>query len=510
MSDTVEQEAPVAFISYSHDSKAHKEWVRNLAIALRDQYGIDVIIDQWEIGPGDDVPKFMEHSVKRALRVLMICTDPYVRKVDDGKGGAGYEAMVVTGELVADLGTRKFIPIMRQSAESPALPACVSTRYYIDFSDDSAFQTKVEELARSIHNAPKFEKPPLGTNPFLSLVDSRSTVPAPLTFTDIGAETDTYRLSLSLADAGNFAKWRDLIHREKISSATTLLRWRIDKEHSFPGLVKKLPDYFTPAVRTHMGLFAAAFGAFDSKDKRFHNQLGLIDTLREPKGWERSGNTIFVALPDLILFTYQALMGGLALSRHNFDAALKLATTPLADRYSRRDSLPLFKSSWAMGWPESMNTTCTIAWEFLMNIIKEWTWLHELFGSEEDTRAAVCAYYSLLNTLDFISATKSAAGGKPKEREITVPLCFVMIDEETKRKAKALFFADPAFVTELLDDNSVLNDKFAANWENWITACRRWAATVYKERFYFVRDSAIFHSELPRALSPSQGKRIID
>jgi hypothetical protein len=109
---------PIVFISYSHDSEEHKTWVRDFATALRN-VGIDVILDQWEIGPGDDVPKFMEQSVRRALRVIMVCTEQYVRKADDGKGGAGYEAMVVTGELVQDLGTRKFIPIIRQAGEKP-------------------------------------------------------------------------------------------------------------------------------------------------------------------------------------------------------------------------------------------------------------------------------------------------------------------------------------------------------------------------------------------------------
>jgi TIR domain len=80
---------PVVFISYSHDSDEHKKWVRDFATALRD-VGVDVILDQWKIGPGDDVPKFMEQSVQKALRVVMVCPEQYVRKADHGKGGAGW------------------------------------------------------------------------------------------------------------------------------------------------------------------------------------------------------------------------------------------------------------------------------------------------------------------------------------------------------------------------------------------------------------------------------------
>ncbi len=37
--------------------------------------GVEVILDQWDLGFGDDVPKFMEKSVGRSDRVLMICTE---------------------------------------------------------------------------------------------------------------------------------------------------------------------------------------------------------------------------------------------------------------------------------------------------------------------------------------------------------------------------------------------------------------------------------------------------
>ena len=60
--------------------------------------GIDVILDQWDLEFGTDVPAFMAHSVGRADRVLMICTETYVQKVDEGKGGVGYEALIVCQE----------------------------------------------------------------------------------------------------------------------------------------------------------------------------------------------------------------------------------------------------------------------------------------------------------------------------------------------------------------------------------------------------------------------------
>src|SRR6266496_6127271 len=127
--------APVVFASYSHDTPEHKRWVGELASKLV-KSGVDVIIDQWDTGPGDDLPKFMEKAVGRADRVLLICSDPYVQKADDGKGGAGYEAMIVTGELAKDLSMNKFIPIIRQPHGNARKPKFLETKYHINFNDD--------------------------------------------------------------------------------------------------------------------------------------------------------------------------------------------------------------------------------------------------------------------------------------------------------------------------------------------------------------------------------------
>ena len=50
-----------------------------------------------------------------ADRVLMICTEQYVRKANAGAGGVGYEKMIVTSELMTSIDSRKVIPIIRQS-----------------------------------------------------------------------------------------------------------------------------------------------------------------------------------------------------------------------------------------------------------------------------------------------------------------------------------------------------------------------------------------------------------
>src|SRR4051794_3888038 len=102
--------APKVFISYSHDSSDHKAWALRVATSLRD-FGIDATLDQWDLVPGQDVSAFMVDGIRTADRVVMICTGTYVAKAEAGKGGVGYERLIVTAEVVAKIDTIKFIPI---------------------------------------------------------------------------------------------------------------------------------------------------------------------------------------------------------------------------------------------------------------------------------------------------------------------------------------------------------------------------------------------------------------
>ena len=51
---------PKVFISYAWEDGI-TEWVKNLAQELRSD-GVDAIIDQWSLVPGDRLPQFMEKS----------------------------------------------------------------------------------------------------------------------------------------------------------------------------------------------------------------------------------------------------------------------------------------------------------------------------------------------------------------------------------------------------------------------------------------------------------------
>jgi len=162
--DAVDPSVPRVFISYSHDDVAHEAWVLKLGERLR-AGGVDAVLDQWDLGLGQDLAHFMETGIAGSHRVVMVCSPAYVTKANAGAGGVGYEKMIVTREIVANSATDRFIPVIRRNPDK-ITPTFLGTRRYVDFNDDETFEAKLEELLRAIHGAPKAAKPPLGDNPY--------------------------------------------------------------------------------------------------------------------------------------------------------------------------------------------------------------------------------------------------------------------------------------------------------------------------------------------------------
>ena len=161
---------PKAFISYSHDSQQHKKWVLDLATRLRNN-GVDAILDQWALGPGDDLPHFMEKNLSTADRILMVCTDNYVKKANNGAGGVGYEKMIVTADLLRRIDSNKIIPLIRQSG-THAVPTFLQSKLYLDFSREDQMEPAFDDLVRAIHGAPLYVAPPVSNNPFVPVADT--------------------------------------------------------------------------------------------------------------------------------------------------------------------------------------------------------------------------------------------------------------------------------------------------------------------------------------------------
>lgn len=153
------------FISYSHDDAEHSDWVYKLASKLVEN-GIETILDQWDLNLGANLPKFMAHGLSNSDRVLVVCTDNYIEKANNGRGGVGYENTILTEELLYDQETTKFIPVVRNVSTERKAPIGLAARTYIDFSNDTEFEQSFKKLLHELYGVPLRPKPALGRNPF--------------------------------------------------------------------------------------------------------------------------------------------------------------------------------------------------------------------------------------------------------------------------------------------------------------------------------------------------------
>ena len=165
--------APKLFVSYSHDGVLHKDWVLTLATRLVAN-GVDVILDQWDLTLGSDLPRFMESGLTAADRVLAICSATYVAKANESRGGVGYEKMILTAQIMENVNTDGIIPVIRGNSLKQPVPVFLSSRVYIDFRDDLQYEVRYAELLRDIHGQKVTPRPKLGSNPFLSVPPSIS------------------------------------------------------------------------------------------------------------------------------------------------------------------------------------------------------------------------------------------------------------------------------------------------------------------------------------------------
>lgn len=485
----MEEINPLVFISYSHDTSDHKKWVADLASKLLEN-GINVILDQWDLGYGDDVPKFMEKGVTEANRVLMICTEPYVHKANDGQGGVGYEAMIVTGEIVRNLGTSKFIPIVKQDSIPSELPTSVITRLYINLSKKEDFEVEFDKLLRELHKAPAAIKPLLGANPFRPVNNSVPAEVVPKNIVENTVELDFNSLSVKFYEnarnilaSSDFVEWRKLIYTARGNVNEAILAWRNEHEQTLPNDWQKILPIAVSGAATYSPLIAIALAGVESGQTRFNNQRAILDDILYPANWNRGGRTILVEFPTTLAFVYQGLHGSVCLATEQLDIAFNLITAPV-EFPDFRESISFWRHHGAMGWPEAFERKCTTAWSTLSNITTQWNWLNTIFGDANEFKVSLCAYYMALNLYEYIDTLASGNIDKLSKGElrIEIPLCFESEDRDIKRKAYGLLTKNPEALVNLWRSRNIDDEIVKKHWDSWLIICNEWLDNVYRYR----------------------------
>jgi hypothetical protein len=146
------------FVSYSHDSESHKQWVASLADRLEKLSDFQLIFDSYDLHAGKDLTYFMER-VAGCDKVIVIVTPEYVRKATARVGGVGYEGSVISASLFHDCLTDRFVPVLREGVE---LPPFLRTKIYVDFRDDGHFESALNELTAALRGKTTLLRPSKG------------------------------------------------------------------------------------------------------------------------------------------------------------------------------------------------------------------------------------------------------------------------------------------------------------------------------------------------------------
>lgn len=159
---------PTVFISYSWDNVPHTDWVRRLAEELH-KNGVRVVLDRWDLQPGEEIYHFMERGARDSDRVIIVSTPGYVEKANARVGGVGVET-VVTSSLYAqarETEKRRFIPIVRKfpKTRSSPLPSYLGGALYINMSGDDWRGEPFSLLLRAIFGEYEYRPPPIGPAP---------------------------------------------------------------------------------------------------------------------------------------------------------------------------------------------------------------------------------------------------------------------------------------------------------------------------------------------------------
>lgn len=489
-------DAPRIFVSYSHDSREHRKWVLELSTKLVGN-GIDVTLDQWDLRLGDDVARFMEVGVRESDRVLIICTPQYVTKANEGTGGVGYERLIVTAHLVRDLGSTKFIPIVRYASDEAKVPEFLGNRYYVDFSDDDQFNAKLDELLHELHQVPVLEKPPLGRNPFSSLPSTNEAptathpvVPLPNVLESAQAAVSSYRLAIELARASDRTGWRQLIKKIQPNAINNLVQWRKETLDGQRPTNEDLYSTVDKAIATISPLVCVAMAGVESERQGFREQSSLLDDFLYIPGWDRSGYTAWVEMPHALGFVYHSLHGAVAVRTGQINTALTLARhkVALGDRLSYKE---VWQSSSLMGWTKSLGQSCTNAWTYLSSAYERWEWLSDIFSDELEYKVSLSAYYVGLSIHNLASLI---ASGRPTKKfsfhDIGVPLTFLGESEEINRRAISFLARSPDEAKTMWAGVGVSREKIGSCWEDWIRLCGNWGVNVFRRPFF--RDEFVY------------------
>jgi hypothetical protein len=129
------------------------DWVKQFANDLEALGNFEIYLDQ-NLPKGLSFTRFMEVGIANADKVLVIGTPDYKRKAE-ARNGVAFEEAIISTELMQDIDTLKYYPILRSGTFDTSFPPILQGRNGDDLTNDEEYQEKLQIIADAILN----EKP---------------------------------------------------------------------------------------------------------------------------------------------------------------------------------------------------------------------------------------------------------------------------------------------------------------------------------------------------------------
>lgn len=140
------------FISYAWDENEDKKVV-DLAEMLEEYKELEVVFDKWDVSKGKELPHFMEQGIQQSDFVLVICSKRYKENTDKRVGGSGYEARLMSDEILRNVGEDRFLPILLNETDKDSIPNFLKGRVWTALYHDKEskqFSNEMNDLLATI------------------------------------------------------------------------------------------------------------------------------------------------------------------------------------------------------------------------------------------------------------------------------------------------------------------------------------------------------------------------
>lgn len=155
MEETITETAhdkKTVFITYSWETDTdplHQPWVHKLADDLKPYFNVIIDIEQ---PLGIELTRFMEQTIAKSDKVLIIATPDYKNRADNRIKGVGYETSLITDDMISEGNRIKFIPIIRKGDKYQSYPKYLGSIKGLPMTDADDYDAALKVLIQNLMN----------------------------------------------------------------------------------------------------------------------------------------------------------------------------------------------------------------------------------------------------------------------------------------------------------------------------------------------------------------------